>query len=96
MNDQDLVGVLKASGHVTEQQVSRWKEAAALMAVLEAIGQDGATAVLKVDGGRPDAVYTVIVSGPELGESFFRKDGSDVLALLREAVEFYRTAAWSM
>jgi hypothetical protein len=95
MNDQALVGALQASGHVTEEQVSRWREAAALMATLEAIGRDGATAVVKVDGGRPDAVYTVVVSGPRLGEAFFRKDGSDVLALLRDAIEFYKSEVWS-
>jgi hypothetical protein len=95
MNDQALVGALQASGHVTEEQVARWKEAALLMATLEAIGRDGTTAVVKVDGGRPDAVYTVVVSGARLGESFFRKDGNDVLALLREAIEFYKSEVWA-
>ena len=89
MNDQALIEELLASGRVSGEKIFHWKEAAALMAALEAIGVDGATAVVKVDGGRPEAMYTVVLSGSRLGESFFRKDGSDVLALLRDAIEFY-------
>lgn len=95
MNDENLIDDLQSGGHVTEQQVSRWRDAAVLMAVLEAIGRDGASVVVKIDGGRPDAVYTVVISDPQLGELFFRKDGPDAVVLLREAVEFYRRAAWS-
>jgi hypothetical protein len=95
MNDQALVGALQASGCVTEENVARWRDAAALMATLDAIGRDGVTAVVKIDGGRPDAIYTVLVSGAQLGESFFRKDGNDPLALLRDAIDFYKAEVWS-
>jgi hypothetical protein len=95
MDDQTLVKALQVSGYVTDEQVSRWKDAAFLMAAFEAIGRHGTTAVVKVDGGRPEAAYTVVVSGSRLGEAFFRRDGSDVLSLLREAVEFYSAAVWS-
>ncbi|WP_143696744.1 hypothetical protein [Variovorax sp. YR752] len=95
MNDQELVGALQASGCVTEENVARWREAAALMATLDAIGRDGMTAVVKIDGGRPDAIYTVLVSGSQLGESFFRKDGNDPLVLLRDAINFYKAEVWS-
>jgi len=67
------------------------------MAALDAIGRDGVSVLVKIDGLRPDAaVYTVAISGPRLGEAFFfRQDGSDLPALLRAGIEFYRVAAWS-
>lgn len=95
MNDQALVSAFLASGHVTEGQISKWREGAALMAILEAIGREGTTAVVKFDGGRLDAAYTVVLSGLQLGESFFRKDGSDLFALLRDAIDFYNSEVWS-
>lgn len=96
MNEEQLVNTLRASGRVSEEQISRWGDAAELMAALDAIGRDGANAVVKIDGVRSDgAVYTVVVTGPRLGESFFRKDGSELLTLLRGAVNFYIKAGWS-
>ncbi|WP_133822029.1 hypothetical protein [Tahibacter aquaticus] len=96
MHDQELVDELVASGHVGEQQVMLWRDVAGLMAVFDAIGRDGVSAVVKIDGARPDAaMYTVVVSGPRLGEAFFRQDGSDLPALLSAAIAFYRAAAWS-
>lgn len=88
MPNQALINASQLTG-LADEQVSQWREVAPLMATLEAIGRDGASAVVKIDGGRPDAIYTVVLSGPRLGESFFRKDGSDVQVLLREAIEFY-------
>ncbi len=96
MQDQELIDELVASGHLREQQVALWRDVAGLMAVFDAIGREGVSALVKVDGARPDAaIYTVAVSGPCLGEAFFRRDGSDLPALLRAAIAFYRGAAWS-
>jgi hypothetical protein len=67
-----------------------WEELAPLMNGLERIGRSGSTALVKVDGARQDgAVYTVVISGGRLGESFFRKDGDDLAVLLHEAIAFY-------
>jgi hypothetical protein len=95
MSDQSLVEALLTRGHVNEEQISRWTDAAVLMAALDAIGREGAAAVVKVDGGRLGAAYTVVLSGSRLGESFFRKDGNDILVLLRDAIEFYWSEVWS-
>jgi hypothetical protein len=96
MHDQELVDGLVTSGRVREQQVTLWRDVAGLMAAFDAIGRDGVSAVVKIDGARPDAaVYTVVVSGPRLGEAFFRQDGNDLPALLGAAIDFYRTAVWS-
>lgn len=95
MNNDVLVQELLSSGRIAQEKIAHWSNAAALMAAFEAMGRDGATAVLKVDGDRHEAVYTIVVSGSHLGEVFFRRDGSDVLSLLRDAVEFYRAEVWS-
>lgn len=97
MHNQELVDELMSKGHVGEQQVALWRDVAGLMAVFDAIGRDGVSAVMKIDGARPDgAVYTAVVSGPCLGEAFFRQDGSDLSTLLRAAITFYRDAVWSV
>ena len=96
MNDQELVEGLVIGGRVREQQVTLWRDVAGLMAAFDAIGRDGVSAVVKIDGARPDAaVYTVVISGQQLGETFFRQDGNNLPALLRAAIEFYSAAAWS-
>lgn len=89
MNNSSFFETLQKDGRLEEDDISRWVKMSAMMAALEAIGKDGATVVLKFDGGRPESMYTVVVSGASLGDSFFRKDGSQVLSLLQEAVEFY-------
>lgn len=95
MHDRELVDELMSTGHVSEQQVSLWRDVADLMAVFDAIGRDGVSAVVKIDGSRIDgAAYTVVVSGPRLGEAFFRQDGNDLSTLLRAAIAFYRDTAW--
>jgi hypothetical protein len=51
---------------------------------LEALAREGAVVLLKMDGERLDNLFTVLISrGPD--ESF-RKDGTDVRALLTEAL----------
>lgn len=95
MADQTLIDTLRAGGHLNADHLSRWQDAAGLMAVLDAIGREGVSAVVKIDGERAkESVYTVVISGPLLGDAFFRKDGSDLVALLREAVDFYRAEVW--
>jgi len=95
MHDEKFASELQSSGRVSAQQVTQWRGVAGLMATLEAIGRDGASVVVKIDGARPDgAVYTGVVSGPYLGETSFRRDRSDLPDLLRAAVEFYRVTAW--
>ena len=95
MSDKELIGEMVASGRVHEQQLALWSEVAGLLALFDAIGRDGVSAVVKIDGGRADTdVYTVVVSGPRLGEAFFRQDGSDLAALLRAAIAFYKSAFW--
>jgi hypothetical protein len=93
MSDQALVEEFLLSGRVTEREVVKWGNVAGLMAVFDAIGREGVSAVVKIDGGRLDgALYTVVVSGSRLGDSFFRQDGNDLAALLRDAIEFYKEA----
>lgn len=90
MDKNSVRGELGASECVDEETSARWGKTVALLARLEAIGRDGAHAILKIDGGRADsALYTVVVSGGRLGEAFFRKDGMEVDVLLRDAIEFY-------
>jgi|SRR6185437_12441786 len=97
MNENALVEELQESGYVTVEQVARWRDAARLLAAFDAIGSEGAIAVVKVDGERTDGWrYTVVVSGGRLGAVFFRKDGPDLNALLREAISFYRAHMWSV
>jgi hypothetical protein len=59
---------------------------------LEAIAQDGAVIVLKIDGERKgDAnIFTVVLSGGRLkSEDFFRMDGGDLSSLIDSALKFY-------
>lgn len=73
-------------GHHSEA----WKGCEDLLAALDSIGRTGSSVVVKIDGGRLGAdVYTVVLSGGLLGEEFFRKDGSQLDELLREAITFF-------
>ena len=69
--------------------VDLWKSRAGLLASFDRIGREGATAVIKIDGGRDAAIYTVVVSGGRLVESFYHQDGPDISVLLRDAVAYY-------
>jgi len=91
MNNNELARELLSSGLVTHERLAFWEDTAHLLAAIEAIGRYGATAIVKFDGERPEAMYTVVISGSCFGDAYFRRDGSDVLSLLREGVEFYRT-----
>jgi hypothetical protein len=59
------------------------------MAELQRATSDGGTLVVKVDNERDDGrVYTVGVNGSRYGGRFFRMDGADLVAILREALRF--------
>lgn len=95
MNDEQLITVLRANACVSDAQVALWSDAANLMAALDAIGRDGAIALVKIDGARLDGnIYTVLISGARLGDESFRKDGSDLPNLLRDAIKFYIAIVW--
>ncbi len=91
MSDFDLLAQVSRLGLDAEGGVAVWGNAVRLLAAFDAIGRDGAVALLKVDGVRENGlVYTVLVSGGRLPKnSSFRKDGADLQGLLREAVTFY-------
>jgi hypothetical protein len=66
-----------------------WIDAAPLMSELQRATSDGGTLVVKVDNERDDGrVYTVVVNGSRYVGRFFRTDGADLVAILREALRF--------
>lgn len=90
MHDHDdLLAALANLGIDRASRVPAWTGLAELLAALDALARVGTTAVVKIDGGRDGQdVYTVVVSGGRLGDAF-RRDGSDLATLLREALQFY-------
>lgn len=96
MDDKSLLSELQKSGRVGTAEVASWSDSAELLPAFDAIGRDGATALIKIDGGRSDdAVYTVVISGGRLGEAFFHRDGANLSVLLLEAISFYREKLWT-
>lgn len=96
MNNDNLLDDLKTRGFLQATSVARWHDASELLAVVDAIGREGSSAVIKVDGARENkAVYTVVLSGGSLGEDYFRKDGADLISVLQEAISFYQNKVWS-
>lgn len=90
-----LVEKLFADGRIDDTQMSSWREMSGLLSALEAIGKEGASVVIKVDGARTNnSIYTVVVSGGRLGEEFFRRDANDLASLLHDAVDFYQRRVW--
>lgn len=90
MDDRALINKLQDSGNIAAMDVALWRDSAGLLAAFDAIGRHGVNALIKIDGARLEgSVYTVVISGGKLGEEFFRKDGKDLVALLREAISFY-------
>ena len=58
---------------------------------VESIAQEGCTIVIKFDGERDKKnFYTVVLSGGQLEDDYFRKDGADLPLLLREMINFYK------
>ncbi|MDP2272156.1 MAG: hypothetical protein Q8N23_21365 [Archangium sp.] len=91
MSDLELLAQVSRLGIDVEGELAVWGNAVRLLAAFDAIGRDGAVALLKVDGVRENGlVYTVLVSGGRLPkDAAFRKDGADLQGLLREALAFY-------
>ncbi len=90
MEEDDAIKSLLGRGLDVEIQQATWNEAAKLLSALDSIGREGANVVVKIDGGRDDGrVYTLVISGGELGKEFFRQDSAKLNALLREGVVFY-------
>jgi len=65
-----------------------WVEAAPLMAELQRATEGGGVLVVKVDNERDTNVFTLVISGSKFGGRFFRQDGSDLMAILRNALAF--------
>jgi len=96
MTRVELMEKIKRDGRFERERVDRWVAMADLLAVFDAIGRDGVNAVVKMDGSRESgSVYTVLVSGGRLGDSYFRKDGGCLSDLLTEAIGFYDAHGWS-
>jgi hypothetical protein len=90
MNEDELLEALATAGLEIQGTMDSWSNSARLLSALDAIGRDGGNALVKIDGGRNDnQAYTAVLSGGRLGEEFFRKDGSELRPLLREAISFY-------
>lgn len=90
MLDEALIRELSGCGIDLRPYEQTWSELARLLAAFEAVARSGVNAIVKLDGARPGpAIYTVVVSGGSLGEHFFRNDGAELKALLREALTFF-------
>ena len=97
MNNEQILDALTNAGVDVQASAKSLSEAVGLLAALDAIGRDGGSALVKVDGQRSDGqVYTVLISGGRLGEGFFRRDGADLQVLLRDALVFYVNHACSV
>lgn len=94
MNEDELLEALRRTGLATHVAMSTWADSAQLLSALDAIGRNGANALVKIDGGRDTPhSYTVALSGGRLGDDFFRKDGAELRPLLLEAIGFYLSHA---
>lgn len=90
MPDSDLLTALMKIGVDTRTVVDSWKDTVELLAAIDAIGRTGSNALVKIDGERSGPeVYTVVISGGRLGDASFRRDGSDLQSLLRDAILFF-------
>lgn len=77
------------SQYATEEQLRTWHNAADLLAALATFGREGVNIVLKIDHARTDdSIYTVVISGENLGENFFRQDDGDLAKILKASISF--------
>ena len=61
---------------------------------LNAIARDGASVIVKLDGARTaELFYSVVISGGNLKEDYFRKDGGDLIPLIQEGVDYYNKSS---
>jgi hypothetical protein len=72
-----------------ENAPNAWNAAAPLLQELDKHSNEGVTAIVKIDGERESQKYTVVLSGGQLGERFFRQDGDCLPTLLELAIDFY-------
>jgi len=72
----DIIERLTQSGHLTDVKAESWAALCVLLQAIEVIVNDGATAVVKLDGERSTDRHTVIVSGGRLGADFYRGDSA--------------------
>jgi hypothetical protein len=72
-----------------EDAPNAWNAALPLLQELDQLSNEGVTAIVKIDGERENQKYTVVLSGGQLGERFFRQDGDVLPPLLALAVDFY-------
>ena len=74
-----------------------WTGCDPVWSVLERIGDEGATFLVKIDGGRgpqDNGRYTVVVKGGPLKETFFRTDCRVLEEGLAAAIIHYAEACW--
>jgi len=66
-----------------------WNDAAPLIAELQRATESGGVLVIKIDNERDDGrVFTVVINGSKYGGKYFRGDGADLPAILRDALAF--------
>jgi hypothetical protein len=85
---------LTQAGRLRHIDPAAWASVSSLLQVLEVIAEEGATAIVKLDGERSTDRHTVILSGLPLGAESYRGDGDDLRALLEEAIAFYDEKVW--
>ena len=82
------------------QPPSEWKGVDAVWALLERMKRDGAVVLIKLDGQRTKAddtsQYTVVVSGPPLGERLIRTDATTIEEALCHAIGNYAESVWEV
>lgn len=72
----------------------RWENWDTVWDVLNSIADEGATVVIKFDGGRADTRFTVVISGGRLSDDFFHFDSSSLGAAIARGVAFYADKCW--
>ena len=77
-----------------------WKGVDAVWALLERMKCDGAVVLIKLDGQRtkPDdsGQYTVVVSGPPVGEKLIRTDAATIEEALCHVIGNYAEYVWEV
>ncbi len=95
MQNDNLLDQLKRDGRLDQALAATWRDAAQLLAVLDVIGREGGSALVKIDGERKNGLfYTVVISGGKLSGKFFHKDSADLVSALQQAILFYRNEVW--
>ena len=90
----NIIERLTQAGRLRHNDSESWADISSLLQVIEVIAEEGATAIVKLDGERSTDRHTVILSGGPLGADSYRGDGDDLRALLEKAVAFYDEKVW--